>query len=351
MNIREILSYGQIILKWWWVIVLLFVTTVGTMFLVSVMSETRYESSVTVQVSAPPPQEVPLFSQFGRDTGVSVAIEETRRSFAEFLQAGDAAWRTLDVLPDVSLTGTELRERMVVELPDNSQLMRITVPYPNPDIAALLANTLVEKGLEGYGELLAKPTANNRAFIEQQLQIAQAELADAESELVQAQMDNKIGDLNRAIDTQYDLLSSLRLQLDLASANREVVKVRGLENVIEQREAELQELLGFSSEYATLTDRVERLRDTYSFMLDKSAEAQIKENQILELGSIQVITPARPAADPSVLINSRIIFLGAVVSLLLGVLLTFVLEGLEVAGVLRGVKPPTGSSDSVATPV
>ena len=114
---------------------------------------------------------------------------------------------------------------------------------------------------------------------------------------------------------------------------------------------ELQELLGFSSEYTALTDRVGRLRDTYSFMLDKSAEAQIKENQILELGSIQVITPARPASEPSVLINSRIIFLGAVVSLLLGVLLTFVLESLEAAGVLRGVKPSTGSSDSVASPI
>lgn len=350
MNIREILSYWQIIRKWWWVIVLLFVTTVGTMFLISVISETRYESTVTVQVSAPPPQEVPLFSQFGRETGVSTAIEQTRRSFAEFLQAGDAAWRTLDALPDVNLAGIDLRERMMVELPDDSQLMRITVPYPDPDIAALLANALVEKGLEGYGELLAKPTANNRAFIEQQLEIARSELSKAESELTQAQMDNKIGDLNRAIDTQYELLSSLRLQLDLASANREIAKVRGLEKVIEQRETELQELLGFSSEYTALTGRVDRLRDTYSFMLDKSAEAQIKENQILDLSSIQVITPARPASEPSVLIDSRMVFLGAVVSLILGVLLTFILESLEAAGVLRGVKP-TGSSDSVASTV
>jgi uncharacterized protein involved in exopolysaccharide biosynthesis len=111
-----------------------------------------------------------------------------------------------------------------------------------------------------------------------------------------------------------------------------------------QREAELQNLIGLSAEYYTLNGRVDRERETYNFMLDKRAEAQIKENQILELGSIQVITPARPASRPASVLNTRIVALGAIASAIAGVLLAFLLEYLSVSRILPQPRLPASES-------
>jgi len=346
METQDILKYWKIIRKWWWVIALLFVATVGTMLTLALLTETQYEATVTIQVSAPPPQEVPLYSQFGRQA-LRDEIEQTRSSFSEFLLEGDAPYRTLEILPDVQMRGSELRDRITIDTPDNSQLMRIRVRASDSETAALLSNTLVEIGLKHYGQLLAQPTANTRQFIEQELEMAREELKAAEAELTQFQIDNKIGNLNSAINSQYDLLRSLKIQRDLARAEGNTARSQAIEETILEREAELQNLIGLSAEYNELTDHVERARSTYNFLLDKSVEAQIKENQILELGSIQIITPARPPKKPVAALNSKLVVLGAVSSLLAGGLLTFLLEYLEVSGVFRGFQRRTKRSEIV----
>ncbi|RLA99842.1 MAG: hypothetical protein DRG83_12425 [Deltaproteobacteria bacterium] len=346
MEIQDILKYLQIVRKWWWVIALLFVTTVGTMLALALLTETQYEATVTVQVSAPPPQEVPLYSQFGRQA-LRDEIEQTRSSFKEFLEEGDVPYRVLETLPDIQMRGGELRDRITIDLPDNSQLMRVHVRAPDSKTAALLANTLVETGLKLYGQLLAKPTVNTRKFIEGELEVARQELKSAEDKLTQFQIANKIGNLNSAINSQYDLIRSLQIQRDLARAEGGTIKAQAIEETILEREAELQNLIGLSAEYNELADRVERARTTYNFLLDKRAEAQIKENQILELGSIQIITPARPPKKPVATLNSKLIVLGAVGSLLAGVLLTFLLEYLEISGVFRSFQKRSEESDMI----
>ena len=257
----EILGYLKIIRKWWWVVVLLFVATTGTMLAVAVLSETQYEAIVTVQVSAPPPQEVPLYSQFGRQA-LNDEIEQTRASFSELLLEGDAPYRALDELPDVSMRGGELRDRTTIDIPVSSQLLRIGVRAADPETAALLANTLVETGLQQYGQLLAQPTASTRKFIEQELEDVREELRTSEANLIQFQVNNKVGDLSGAINGQYDQIRSLTMQSDLARIEGNVTRAQAIEKTILEREVELQNMIGMSAEYATLTDQVERARST-----------------------------------------------------------------------------------------
>jgi uncharacterized protein involved in exopolysaccharide biosynthesis len=345
----EILGYLRIIRKWWWVIVLLFMATVGTMLAVAFLSETQYEAIVTVQVSAPPPQEVPLYSQFGRQA-LNDEIEQTRASFNEFLLEGDAPYRAIEALPDISMRGSDLRDRITVDIPISSQLLRVGVRASDPEISALLANTLVETGLQQYGQLLAQPTASTRNFIEQELEAVREELKTAEAELIQFQVNNKVGNLNSAINGQYDLTRSLRMQSDLARIEGDITKAQAIERTILEREAELQNMIGLSAEYTELVGHVERARSTYNFLLDRRAEAQIKENQILESSYIQVITPARPPNRPVSAVNNKLIVLGAVASILIGVLLTFLLEYLEVSGAFRGLQRLSEQSEVVTLP-
>ena len=179
---REILKYLHVVRKWWWVIVLLIGSTLGTMLVIFLSAETQYKATVTVQVSAPPPQEVPLYSNLGRQA-LRDEIEQTQSSIGELLQEGDIAYRVLKDLPDIAMTGSELRQKIEVEIPQNSNLMRVSVKASDPEVAALLANAVVETGLAQFAELSARPTSGMRIFIEQQLDLAQAEYETAESEL------------------------------------------------------------------------------------------------------------------------------------------------------------------------
>jgi len=338
MNIQEVLRYIQIIRKWWRVIALLFVVTVGTMLAIAFLSDTEYEATVTVQISAPPPQEAPLYSQFNREA-LRDEIAWTRVSFSELLLEGDVPYLAVETLPDIPMSGGELRDRITVDIPENSQLIHIRVRASDPETAALLANALVETGLRRYGQLLAQPTANTYKFITEELEITREELQAAENELAQFQVANKIGDLHYAINEQYNLIRSLVIQRDLAWAEGDMMaKAQALDEIILQREVELQNMSGLSSEYNQLVDHVERVRNTHNYLLDRGSEAQIKENQILEMGSIQIIIPARPPRRPVAALSGKLIVLGAVGSILAGVLLTFLLEYLEISGVLRGLQ-------------
>jgi uncharacterized protein involved in exopolysaccharide biosynthesis len=277
---------------------------------------------------------VPLYSSLGKQA-LSDEIERTQTSLTELLIEGNVAYRVLSELPDVPMNGAELRQRIEVNIPEDSHLMRISVKSRSAEMSALLANAVVETALQQYAELAAKPTAGMRQFIEVQLDLAQSEYGAAEAELTQFQVANKIGSLDTALDRQYDLIRTLKATRDIAEADGDAERQRALDAIILDREAELQNLIGLSTEYYTLVGRVNRARDTYNFMLDKKAEAQIKENQILELASVQIITPARPPAKPAAAMDSKIIILATIVSLIAGVLLAVLIEYIQVSGLTR----------------
>lgn len=344
MDAQDFFSYLKVIRNWWWVIVLVFAATVGTIVTITAITEPVYRATTTVQVSAPPPQEVPLFSEFGR-LSLRDAIAQTQISFAEFLQEGDAAWRVLDELPNIPMSPSEVRETIDIETPSESQLMRISVTAADPEVAALLTNAIVRKGLEEYGALLAQPTASTRIFVEQELEVARVELIEAEEALTQFRINNTIGDLDDSIRNQNALLRSLKVEADRARSEGDITKAQSLERIFFEREAELQDLIGLTATYNELVDQVARARATHNFLRDTLIEAQIKESQILQLGSIQIITEARPPRNPVAAISSRLIVLSAFASLAVGVLLALFLEYLEISGVFGRTRKDVRQGD------
>ncbi len=59
---HDIAVFLRVIYKWLWLIALLLATVCITMFIIAMRAEPMYRATVTIQITAPPPQEVPLFS-------------------------------------------------------------------------------------------------------------------------------------------------------------------------------------------------------------------------------------------------------------------------------------------------
>jgi uncharacterized protein involved in exopolysaccharide biosynthesis len=347
MQSQDVIKFIRILQKWWWVSALLLGATLAAILVIVLTKQPLYQAAVTIQLSAPPPQEVPLFSEFGRQ-GLLQEIEQTRASLAEFMQAGDLAFRVLERLPNVDMSERELNDQIELELPDTSQLITVRVRAPDRELAALLANSVAEVGLERYAQLLAQPTTRTREFIEQQLSVAEAQLREAETNLEQFRLTHKVFDLDQTIDDQTRLLLALRQSSDAARTGGNAGQLPQLQQISLEREAELQALIQLAPEYNALLDRVKQARSSTNFLQEKRNEAQIKENQILAMSSIQIINTARPPRQALPGLSNSMIIFGIVSGLIASMLLALLLEFLETSGLFG--TPRLGAQRGVVSP-
>jgi uncharacterized protein involved in exopolysaccharide biosynthesis len=327
----DLAVFLRILFKWSWLIALLVAATAVTMWVIALGADPMYRSTVTIQISAPPPQEVPLFSTVDREA-ISQQIERTRDNVATFLQTGDVVRRMLERLPEIDMTESELSKLITVDLPTNSQLMDVSVVAPEPEMAALLANTIAEVGQEYYAELLAEPTELARVFIEGQLERAEGELLQAEYELEAFRIQHGIYDLESAMESQNILIRELNRMADEAMAEGRADAAASYLAVLATRQAELQKLIQLVPEYNQFDTRVRQKRQDAEFLVDKRNEAFIKVNQILAMSTIRVISPARIPRNQVPVFGNAIILLSVISALAAGVMLALLLEFLEISG-------------------
>jgi uncharacterized protein involved in exopolysaccharide biosynthesis len=344
---HDIAVFLRVIYKWLWLIAVLLATVCITMFIIAMGAEPMYRASVTIQITAPPPQEVPLFSTVDREA-ISQQIERTRDNVAAFLEADDVVYRLLERLPEISMSPSELSKQISVNLPTNSQLMEVSVRASSPDTAALLANTVAEVGQAYLAELLAEPTELARIFIEEQLSIAAIELHEAELALEQFRIESKVHDVTNSIQNQEALLRQLRQESDMALAEGRDDVYAKLQYVIASREEELQRLISLVPQYNELAVRVRQASESSEFLVEKRNEALIKENQILAMSTIQVISPARPPSNAVPVFGNAIILLSVVSSIAAGIMLALLLEFLEMSGLFgrAGISSEEGKVSS-----
>jgi uncharacterized protein involved in exopolysaccharide biosynthesis len=119
---------------------------------------------------------------------------------------------------------------------------------------------------------------------------------------------------------------SLLIARDNALAKGDTQQVANYDTIIAERQRQFQDLVSLSTEYESRATDVNLARQTYNLLLSKEAEAKIKENQILNGGYIQVISPARLPNKAISPFSPKILLLSGVVSLVVGVMLAFLLD-------------------------
>lgn len=327
MNIKELIIYWRVIKKRLWLIILVVVATLAAMVTISYFSPPVYQTSTSFQVIAPLPEEVSIFREF-RTGSTRDELGYTRNNFLSLLRS---KFLLRQVIQELELDTTPeklLEDRIVIETEETSDFVTLTVTAENPQLAALIANTIVEKAAHNFGALSAGSLTVNREFIQQQLQKVKTELDQAKTNLVQFQIENRVGSLEALLAKQQSLLIDLKLNRDIALAKGEQTTVLAYDGIIATRERELQDLILLTVEADTLQSNVGTIQRTYGDLLDRDTEAGLKENEILSAKFVQII-PAYEPEDPLPQFNIPLLIVGGIVSFVVGIILAFLLQALH----------------------
>jgi uncharacterized protein involved in exopolysaccharide biosynthesis len=285
-----------------------------------------YTAHIRFLVTAPPAAEVSLYGAF-RQLSPEEEIARARASFEEVLLTDTVAWLTVQDL-DVSIDGAELLKRITVEDVSESAFVHVTVSADTPEEAQLLATSLMQTAVEYYGALQATSATNTLTFIDEQLNAVQTELEDAERRLLQLQIESQVGELESEISSLQTLVGSLRFEHDRAVAEGRDEEAATYDRLIAERTAEVQDLLQLGVEYTALQRTESRAQSLYSLLQDKQTEAKLKENEALDASFIHIVETARLPEKADSPFSVRILVVGLVAAIGLGVFVVFVLESI-----------------------
>jgi uncharacterized protein involved in exopolysaccharide biosynthesis len=324
---QEFIQYVNVLRKRWWLLVAICGVTLATIMIIAQMRPVAYEATVRFLVNVPPSSDVTLYPGFDRPSA-SQQIAATTASFMEVLRSPTVLQRTRETL-GLAMPMSELEQAIFVEKPLDSEFVWVTVTASTAEEAAGIANAVVTEAKDYYGEIQAAPSAAAREFISAQVLEAEAVVARDRQALEDFKARNEVGDLGEEITVARTILWNLVLSQSQANARGATNEVQTYERLITQEQAELTRLTGLSQDYENLQSRITRSQDYYQFLLDKETEAKLKENEILRVSFIQVVTPATAPSQPVSPYDMRVFALGLAVSLVVGVILIFALEYAE----------------------
>jgi uncharacterized protein involved in exopolysaccharide biosynthesis len=345
-------------------ILLLLIVTLAVILLNSMTAKPVYRAFVRLQVIAPEPQEVSLFAE-ARPVGSQEEIVAVQQQFDAALRSAYVAWQTIADL-NLGIAAAELLSGLTVGA--DGEFLNVTFVADNPMLVEAIATKHVENAFIYYAEIRAKPSTVALQFIQEQLAAEDKSLATAQSALLEFKITQGLDSLSREISAIQDQLRSLRLERAKLTAEREKAQaisdeylsqaeetgsteaavnyqrlavnqdavVAGIaaqeeeyDNLIAQQEADLLRLLNLTIEYDSLLRAVSRVQANYNFLTGKENEARLKLSQATNVSFIQIVEPARMPDRPAPSQTPRLLMVGAMVSIIAGIILAFILEFLS----------------------
>ena len=361
----DTLTYLRIIGKRLWLIVLIMVVTIGVILFNASRETPVYRAYVKLQVIAPESQEVSLFSP-SRPVASREEIVAVQQQFDAALRSAYVAWQSIADL-NLGISATEFLEGLTVYA--DGEFLNVTFVADNPLLVEAMATTQVENAFKYYAEIRSTPSSIALRFIQEQLSEEEKNLADADGALLEFRMDHGVDSLTREITAIQDELRALRLDRAKLVTEREkalaisakyteeaaetgstetavnyqrlaagqdalvagiLAQEQAYDDLIQQTEDNLVDLLELTTEYESLRRVVNRAQSNYNFLAGKENEALLKKSQATNVSFVQIIEPARTPDRPAPSQTSKMLAVGAIVSLIGGVIVVFILEFLSV---------------------
>lgn len=186
----------QIARRRWWIVVLLMIVAGASAYWSSSRETPMYSATATMMVN-------PGLSGGQTDfnsLNVSTRLAET---YQEIVTTRPILERVAEKLGE-----DELESTVTTSVVEGTQLIRVTVTDPDPDHAALVANTLVEE-FQGYiGEQTSASAEQNRSAIDRQIEEQEARLANIDQQIAELEASDDADDA--AVQRQLNDLQSQR---------------------------------------------------------------------------------------------------------------------------------------------
>jgi uncharacterized protein involved in exopolysaccharide biosynthesis len=360
------MSYVRPVLRWSWVTILLIVGTVVVILYYNANLPVQYTSTVKLQASAPEPDDVTLYSSVRAGT-TREEISAVQADFQSIVRSPTAAQTTVKQL-NLQMPWLEFLSHVSTEIPLYSDFVLVHVNADNPQDAETIARVHTDNAIRLYADTRALTPMARSQFIAQQLADAGKEMANARQAMLQFQIKYGTSDLTRDVQSLQDLIRSLqqdrdRNQVEIErsgsmaayfvsnaekaaanndaatatayrnSANASLASVEGakaavarLNELIAQRQNELTTLIGLTPEYNRLRTDVQQTEGTYNFLQSKLDEAQTKANDARAITYVQLAEPATTPNTPEKVSAKSMLIPGVAAALVLGVIVSFVLE-------------------------
>lgn len=268
----ELRRYWAMATRWLWLIALTTILAAGAAFFYSTMTKPVYQASTTLLVNlASTPGTVAY-----NDLMASQNIAQTYSQLVKTRPVLDEVVKSLN-LP---LTSAQLEGIISAQVVRNTQLIQLSVDYTNAEMARDIANKTAEVFIAQNAQLQSGRAQSSR---------------DKLAELIAA-VEGEIGRTNESI-------SNLRSSTNTTPASEKEAQLAALQA----------ELSRYQSEYSTLLKSFDEMRLAESRSINTVAVAE---------PAIAPLAPIRPRPQTDTL-------LGAIVGLMLGVGIAFLLEYLD----------------------
>jgi len=376
MIYSDIVSYIQVIRRRWWVIAILFGCTMAVVLVSSITTKPTYRAQVRLQVLAAESQEIYLFSQF-KSTATADELRAAQSDFVRQLRSPAVAWQTIADL-NLGIGAGELLNRLSIMT--DGDYITLVAEADTPSDAEGIATQQAKNALDQYRKIRSLPSTVLLQFINDQLKVEEDQMLKAEQAFLSFKSEHSLEDLSRELTSYQDMIRNLKQQADQATVAQQQALARAAKEreaaktlldqaagmgsspfsasylrdqaarytaaaqdheldataqgaaaeqynkLVAKRQQEMQDLLKLSTTFNALQRQQDQASGNYNFLVSKLNEAELKQSQAENLGFVQVVEPASKPSTPAPSKLGRVAVVAAVVSILAGIMLAFVLE-------------------------
>jgi len=193
----ELVAYIRLFRKWFWLLFLGAFLAGGAAFLIRSRQPGLYTAAVTIQVGTSLDSPNPQLGDL--NTGAQLA-----QTYAVLAKSRDVLERAIEAR-EFSFGTTTLADALTTQIIDGTSLLRLTVTYTDPVLAAEMANEVAR-------QLILNSPSNLTPDQEAQIDLANEEIEQLTAELQQARQE--LNDLDRQIALSEDIgtIADLREQ-------------------------------------------------------------------------------------------------------------------------------------------
>ena len=200
LDLRQLVRIAR---RWWWLLLLAPVLAGSMALIASDRQQPLYSASVVLRINPPATSTLDVNA-----VRLSQELGETYRSLISFTPVMN---RVIDTL-DLPYTAQELRDKTTATTVRDTQLVSVAVSDPNPDQAALIANTIASEFTSYVNEEAQNQLQIQVSGLNDQIAGLEGDLATIQTEL--AELSVPENDENEEVQTQIRELELEQTQIE-----------------------------------------------------------------------------------------------------------------------------------------